>query len=278
MSQPSAAIKCPSCFASYKLPLNAEGRQAKCKKCGERFVVRFKTATQIAKPKDIAKPALHKNSNLRWLVVLPIAIVLCYAGYFFGRRQPQENLAQAEQIDPDAQETLVEPEPEPIPEPEPVSELIEEPEPVVTPVGEADVDDDVGVAISNAVITTPPLLDPVRDKLDLDTTPRLLLFLQIVNFHERKLVQFRRHTKSFLLHDDVGNLIRTVDYGTKTLALGEISDDTDINPGESAVHIVAFVLPPPKTESLILSVDREWWGGKGTARLELPVSSIQRKE
>lgn len=105
----------------------------------------------------------------------------------------------------------------------------------------------------------------------------LIVNLRIKNMDQRKLATFREDNlfqNRFKLVDDVGNVIKIIDPGIDKI-VGALKSGTDIQPGQEVGHVVAYVVPPPKTKHLYLTVDMSAFSGEGLFRVKIPANSIQ---
>lgn len=105
----------------------------------------------------------------------------------------------------------------------------------------------------------------------------LTLSFVVQNAHDRKIMTF--HNKSFgpsywQMVDDVDNVIRGIDFGFGSKVIGAIESGEDIPPGEARNHIEVFTVPPPKTQSLTLTLDTQAFGGEGSIRFHIPAAAI----
>ena len=117
----------------------------------------------------------------------------------------------------------------------------------------------------------------IEGEQDVSEDRYLVVNLRIKNTDQRKLAAFSKDSlfqNRFKLVDDVGNLIKIIDPGIDKIA-GALKSGTDIQPGQEVSHVVAYVVPPPKTKHLYLTVDMSAFSGEGLFRVKIPANSIQ---
>lgn len=297
---------CVHCGASYRVPLSKQGKPAKCPKCQKTFRVQFNTpqpASSSVPPQQTAANTLTAPPRFRQpiqmaaspnggpgLISLPlwILIVVCtipplvflVAGYFAGREHLKYQMRTAVQeagrkfaegmrnaFNPDRDEKgdaggrgL--------------------PEPAQTPRISAGEEYDAGI-FSVAVIGTKlgqVTLKGIGDTKKVSENPLLMIALKFTNNDLRKALSFRGDRMGFRRHfhlkDDVGNVVRPVNFGMMSEVIGSIEDGEQLKPESTLTHIEVFDKPLPKTEKLILTVDLKVFGGDGELEIEIPIDSV----
>lgn len=131
----------------------------------------------------------------------------------------------------------------------------------------------VNIAVTKAEVGIVPLIDFLGEDSQSED-PALVITFQVENTDERKIV--RRIDNAFVadrprLEDDAGNVIRGVSYGGGK-PKGEMN--ADLNPGDSTSHVEVFMIPPPATEFLLLTVDFAMFGSEGEATFRINVEEI----
>lgn len=133
------------------------------------------------------------------------------------------------------------------------------------------------LAVVRARIATTQIRDMMGDA-KVGTTPDLQITLSVRNVAERKVLRFREPNpflaNPFLLHDDVGNQIRGVNYGFGSEVVGALTGKEDVLPDQTATHLLLFQIPPPKTKQLTLTMDLSVFGEEGSRTFVIPISVI----
>lgn len=295
-------IGCPGCGSSFAVGREAEGKNAKCPKCGQRFVVSFSTLAPstadidsppvpaldesageieaIPAPKVKAKRRKGKQTNSplpQWLLISLPAVATLVVGYFLGREHVKYELRSALSgiakpfaelglaNDADKEAGAVSP---------PAKEI-----PTLT-IGETYAADMFDLTVVAAKVGRPEVRTMLGNETALADDPALILTLRFTNTDKRKILQFERPNMflagPFKLRDDVGNVIRGVSYGVGNTPVGALTGDEDIAPGGVVEHTEVFSAPPPKTEYLVLTVDLECMGGDGKVEYKIPIEAVSR--
>lgn len=136
--------------------------------------------------------------------------------------------------------------------------------------------DTFAVALTGATVGPAMLSSSLTRDFETDE-PYLRLSFVVQNVHDRKILTFREASFSspyWQIVDDVGNVIRGIDFGFSSEVVGAIKSGTDIPPGETLNHIEVFTVPPPKTQSLTLTLNTQAFGGEGSIRFHIPAEAI----
>lgn len=137
--------------------------------------------------------------------------------------------------------------------------------------------DEFEIILTTAAVDKVPLKDTIRGETGVSPEPALMLGFIVRNVHDRKILRFsgdNTFSQKFRLFDDVDNAIRGVSFGFSQQVIGAIQPSDDIGPGEQREHMEVFLVPPPKTQFLILKMDCSAFGGEGTVHFKVPVRTI----
>lgn len=136
--------------------------------------------------------------------------------------------------------------------------------------------DEFRISIHSAEYKKPKVTGLLGDESEGENV-QLVVTFKIKNSTERKILRFADNdfSTSFELHDDAGNQIRRVTYGLGSEITGALTDNDDILPGALVTHVEVFLVPPPKTESLVLTMDRAVLGDEGVVDFEIPLDRIE---
>lgn len=308
-----APVTCPRCHSTFSFSRSHAGKRAKCPKCKEPFEISFDSpnstlaaATQVAAEnpppipgaltRSIAQPAetqpkmsvplgseshpQHPTKRLislpQWAIIAVPAVVTLLLGYFIGREhlKYQMRSAFAGMAEAFSHETESSPKPPlPVavePEPNPLPQLM---------IGKTHQAEGFAVTLVNAKIAATRVKD-VMGKIGIGKSPDLALSLVFANTDERRILRFHEGNQflggNLQLRDDVGNVIRGINYGFASKPVGALSGSEDIDPGTTASHLELFAVPPSKTQYLILTIDLACFGGDGKIEYKIPASSIVR--
>lgn len=106
----------------------------------------------------------------------------------------------------------------------------------------------------------------------------LLIKLNIENTHDRKILNFYKPGyltgSTFSMVDDVDNEIRCQYFSSSSDVVGTLSSIDDILPGENRTHLEVFMIPPPKTQYLMLSIDLKSVAGEGKIKVKIPIEQV----
>lgn len=290
---------CPHCSAEFTLSVDNAGKRAKCRKCGKPFVITFASAFddlsselpddfQIAaspppapivttkRPEPADDPPdgfLDKIRNMpTWASITSVALLCLVAGYFIGREHVKyqirsaltqageamrEGLSEAFTGGSEFAETA----------PKSLAEL---------QIGETFQGDGISLRLTEASVGKPDLRDIMGDA-GVAANDALVFRLAVQNTDERKILRFSKNMFSgnkFGLSDDVDNVIRGVSYGANQID-GALKSGDEIDPGAVVNHVEVFMVPPPKTEFLVLTIDLEAFGKEGLVKYTIPASAIR---
>lgn len=135
------------------------------------------------------------------------------------------------------------------------------------------VKDNVALKLTGFDIKNPEVED-MFGELNIGKKPALVVSISFTNLDDRKILRFEEQNSfspsNFKLRDDAGNAIRGIGYGVGSKIVGSLDGSEDILPGSTASHIEVFTVPPPKTKSLVLTIDLECVGRVGTVEFEIP--------
>lgn len=137
--------------------------------------------------------------------------------------------------------------------------------------------DEFEIILTTAAVDKVPLKDTILGEKGVSQEPALMLGFIVRNVHDRKILRFsgdNTFSQKFRLFDDVDNAIRGVSFGFSQQVIGAIQPSDDIGPGEQREHMEVFLVPPPKTQFLILKMDCSAFGGEGTVHFKVPVRRI----
>ena len=104
----------------------------------------------------------------------------------------------------------------------------------------------------------------------------------VKNPHDRKVVNFFGRlavgTPPCSIRDDAGNVVRQVDFPSRSRAEGEGSNEEDIVPGAQSSTVYFFEKPRPKTEYLLVEVNLSTLvnGAEGKLLYKVPMTELNR--
>ena len=302
---------CPNCLKEFDVPAEYVGRRATCASCKNKFVVVATTtlatssaiepeyelqATQFTPSPVFAKlpqtsqlppppPAPYqptpKKVTLDPKIWVPIAVGLCslIIGYFAGREhlkyQIRSTMQQAFQGAFSGKTLSKATDAASITKAAPAPEL-----PPLS-IGQRFEQSGFALALNRATIGKAKLKSALNKNTVESDEDYLILAFTFSNTEDRKQRSFHDAGSTFSgsqfqLKDDVGNVIRGVDFGFSTKVSGALESNHDIPPGESVNHIKVFSLPLPKTKHVVLTINLNCLGGDGETNYMIPLESIQR--
>lgn len=270
-------VSCPTCGRIISAPEKYRGKRAKCPECGDPVLIEEQAEDDYAEmdeyDEDFAapKPARRRTTAVKTAsvetekatansllgrsltvpVVTGIVIGSLVIGYFSGRwhRQYEMQSAMASvsealaagfgMDDADLEESENEPS---IPE---------------IPLGQTFEGDGFSIELSSVEVGRPRIKTFSGEQ---ETTEDCLLCtFRVTNTDDRKLLNFFGRllmgTPACKVEDDVGNAIRPIEFGSMQELIGEVLSSDDIQPGDTREHLIVFTVPPPKTESLTMTVN-----------------------
>ncbi len=283
----SITFKCPSCSKLLKAKKEHIGRQAKCPKHGASLTAAVEPppiqpitsraeeiAPQIDVHHDVRLPSQRRRQSSFSLTVFLAATIPSIAlGYFIGREHLKYEMRSAMSK---AVERMMEGVGEAFGnDPEKDEEFREQ---TPAPMGVTIVDQEFSVGVSEARISRVELESKSTDTEGYSDDEYLILTLVVKNTHDRKILRFAENLfiSHFRLYDDVNNQIRGINFGFMTKLTGAIDGNADILPGRVQRHVLVFNIPPPKTQYLILDVDKAAFYGEGRLKYQIPVDRIKR--
>ena len=246
--------------------------------------------TAVQKPSQLPPPTptQYKAKSKRFVdakIWVPIVVGLCslVVGYFAGREhlkyQVRSTVQQAFQnafpgiaaASKPASTPSVTKATQPPPELPPLS------------IGQQFQQTGFSLALTKATIAKAKLKSSFGDNTVESDEDQLILSFTFSNTEDRKQRAFHDGGSTFSssklrLKDDVGNVIRGVDFGFSAKLIGTLDSYHDIPPGESVNHIKVFSLPLPKTKYVVLTIDLTCLGGDGEMSYLIPMASISRKQ
>jgi hypothetical protein len=290
---------CPHCQAEFSISVENEGKRAKCKKCGKPFVITFGSAfddiaselppdfqfqptpppapivTQPARPNDPPEKSSFADkirSMPSWVHLASASVMCLVLGYFVGRwhvkYQIRSAMAEAgevmrqeltnafggrSEVGQSAPKALAE-----------------------LQLGQTFEGDGINLQLTEASISKPDLRDFSGD-IGVAAENAMVFRIAVQNADDRKILRFSQNTflsSKFSLRDDVDNVIRGVTYGANKI-VGALRSGDEIDPGATVTHVEVFMIPPPKTESLVLTIDLEAFGKEGLVKFTIPANAIQ---
>jgi hypothetical protein len=283
---------CTHCGASFGVPGSAEGKSAKCPKCGKTFTITFAQAAppspspptpvtaSLPTERSRARTAARKISVPFWAIVTAPAVVSLILGYFAGREHLKYQMRSAftnagrafadgmrDSLPPSLTDRAEATEPEPDPPPR-------------IPLGQAYDAGNFRVEVVGASIRRPSVKG-LRGDESPSQKPLLVVEMQFTNKDDRKVVTFRDDRLMggpvFRLKDDVGNTIRPVTFGFANQVVGALDKFVELKPEEKLKHLQVFDVPLPKTKSLVLNVDLYCFEGEGEVEIEIPIEAVKRE-
>jgi len=283
--------ECPHCGAGYMMRRSTEGKAAKCPKCGDRFTIAFVQPTPASPVSSITNtnpiPAATRHparpaSSLRlslplWAIVTGPAAACLIVGYVTGREhlkyQMRSALAGAGKVFAEGlrdafQDGGLGP-----------SDETRQPDPPPR-VAMGDTYDAGGftVQVLEAAMRRPAVRG-IGGAISSSEETLLTIQLAFTNKNDRKVLTFREDrplgAPVFRLRDDVGNVVRSVNFGLGTQVVGAIRNFAELRPEESLEHLQVFSAPLPKTESLVLLVDLYCLEAEGEVEFEIPFASVR---
>lgn len=148
-------------------------------------------------------------------------------------------------------------------------------------IGELHTSDGFAIGVASVHVGVPQVQDLFGRRLT-PKAPDLLVNLVIKNTSERKILRFRKANQfgpsDFELQDDVGNRLRGVSYGATNKIVGSLTGSEDINPGQLAGHLLAFSVPLPKTEHLVLTINTQCFGGSDIIKFQIPMKDVKTEQ
>jgi len=294
MKDLKAVTHCPNCDAALRIAREKQGKRAKCPKCAETFVIEFNDDGSPEEedsdwpftppiPKKLPSPSPEEGLSQSttptpekrtirdvriplWAMIAAPSVLSFIIGYFVGREHLKHQMFSAftEGIN-GIRDGFGVREKE---EPKPLKQLS---------IGETYTAEGFTIALTNARIEKPFLeLLMSRGGPKEAEKPSLTCRFQVKNTDERKVLNFRDssgYDDKFRLVDDVGNTIDTT-YGDHWRLVGAFSGE--VLPEATATHLIAFDIPLPKTEYLILTIDLTAVGGDGKIEYKFPYSSVEK--
>jgi len=285
---------CSHCGASFSVPASAEGKSAKCPKCGKPFTISFPLAAPVSPPSPAtapAKPSLpptpsptpagSRRISVPFLAIVTApAVVSLIVGYFAGREHLKYQMRSAfanagrafaegirDSLPSGIKDRAEVKEPEPVPPPR-------------VPLGEAYDAGGFSVQVV-AVSIRHPQVKGLRGDASPSEHPLLVVEMQFTNKDDRKVVTFRDDRglggSVFRLKDDVGNIVRPVTFGFANKVVGALDKFAELKPEEKLSHLQVFDVPLPKTKSLVLNVDLYCFEGEGEVEIEIPIEAVQKQ-
>ncbi|MEO2017199.1 MAG: hypothetical protein ABGZ53_22820 [Fuerstiella sp.] len=144
---------------------------------------------------------------------------------------------------------------------------------------EAHVTEQFSVALVDISVDRPSFKDSFGGDDRQSDKSYLLCDFQVINVHDRKLLNIRGESmfgSHCTIEDDVENTIRGVNFGVLSNPIGVVKSTDDIEPGDFRTHLMVFVVPPPKTEYLILTLDlKSMLGGEGEMKIKVTADQIK---
>ncbi len=252
------------------------------------------TAAAETKTPVLRKPLAH-GRRFHWSVTVATALVAILIGYFLGREHIKYELRAAfaeagkaftegvqKSFGRVSQRDKVDTAPSVAQSTETASKsgnesTIRPQLPDIVEFGQPFAAAEFQISLVEARIDRPEVKD-LFGETKLGNDPNLIVVFRVINIDERKILRYRNKNMflagHFQLRDDVGNIIRGVSYGAGSRPVGALSGSEDILPGEEASHLELFLVPPPKTNYLILTMDLAAFGGEGETRFKIPAESI----
>ncbi len=301
---------CPNCSKAFDVPTEYLGKRATCASCKNKFVVAavepiapvdgyarqaepafpdpaeppYKptqspppTPSQ-AKPVPVMAPAKRFVEPKTWVPVL-VGVCSLVVGFFAGREQMKY------QIRSTMQQAFQSAFPGLAPKPAANANVTKAPAPVELPplaIGQRFEKPGFALALTKASIGKAKLKAVIGKTTFESDDDYLIMSFMFSNTEDRKQRAFhdsgsKFSGSQFQLKDDVGNVIRGVDFGYSSKLIGALVDYHDIAPSESVEHTKVFSLPLPKTKHVVLTINLECLGGDGEMSYIIPMESIARK-
>lgn len=240
---------------------------------------------QLTPPPAPSQPkAIQEKQAVKPKLWVPIVVGACSLifGYFAGREHMKY------QIRSTMQQALQSAFPGLAPKPaaaNPVSPITKAAAPVDVPplaIGQQYQKPGLALALTKATIAKAKLKTTLGKSTVETDDDYLVMSFTFSNTEDRKQRAFHDGGSTFSssqlrLKDDVGNVIRGMDFGFSSKVVGALESYHDIAPGESVEHIKVFSLPLPKTKHIVLTINLECLGDDGEVSYMIPIESIARR-
>lgn len=118
-----------------------------------------------------------------------------------------------------------------------------------------------------------------HDRSTANRERKLILTFHVKNRDRRKVMMFMRESmresNHFELVDDVANTVHGVSLGFWDSPVGALRKIEEILPEQERTHVELFEVPLPRTEHLILTVNRAAVGGNGKVKYKIAADEIE---
>ena len=286
-------VVCPHCGETSRVARKYAGRRARCHRCSKNFAITFLRSGETP-PTPPPAAATGGRSFGRSLWVLAVAaIVLGGAGIGIAlnrsRTAPPVAVAAPAPETPRAVEDRRPAAGSTNTAPPALSDPVAPVAPVARPTPALDAlgltafgapahRGRLAVRITDARIARPEVISPAGTRRLADD-PALVFTVELTNTGAAGSIRVQPHAAAqpvpaATLEDDFGNLLRSPALPAGTRLAAGLLEDAELAPGEPRTHELAFEIPPPISDHVVLTLDLAHLGESGRVRFRIPRSRI----